>query len=79
MCVYSDFVVLLKLLLSSETCSGTVTPKSYLGITEPFQTSNTDSDFITQITNCLTKVVTETMIKELTGQGIPVYHELVGG
>ena len=31
------------------------------------------------ITNCLTKVVTETMVKEITGQGMPVMRELVGG
>ncbi len=31
------------------------------------------------ITNCLTKVVTETMVREITGQGMPVMRELVGG
>lgn len=31
------------------------------------------------ITNCLTKVVTESMVKEITGQGMPVMRELVGG
>ena len=31
------------------------------------------------ITNCLTKVVTESMVREITGQGIPVMRELVGG
>lgn len=31
------------------------------------------------ITNCLTKVVTESMVREITGQGMPVMRELVGG
>lgn len=31
------------------------------------------------ITNCVTKVVTETMVREITGQGMPVMRELVGG
>ena len=31
------------------------------------------------ITNCLTKVVTECMVREITGQGMPVMRELVGG
>ena len=31
------------------------------------------------ITNCLTKVVTESMVREITGTGMPVMRELVGG
>ena len=31
------------------------------------------------ITSCLTKVVTESMVREITGQGMPVMRELVGG
>ena len=31
------------------------------------------------ITNCLTKVVTESMVREITGQGMPLMRELVGG
>ena len=31
------------------------------------------------ITNCLTRVVTESMVREITGQGMPVMRELVGG
>lgn len=31
------------------------------------------------ITNCLTKVVTESMVREITGQGMPIMRELVGG
>ena len=33
----------------------------------------------TYITNCLTKVVTESMVREITGTGMPVMRELVGG
>ena len=35
--------------------------------------------FPAYITNCLTKVVTESMVREITGQGMPVMRELVGG
>lgn len=31
------------------------------------------------ITNCLTRVVTESMVREITGTGMPVMRELVGG
>ena len=31
------------------------------------------------ITNCLTKVVTEYMVREITGAGMPVMREMVGG
>ena len=31
------------------------------------------------ITNCLTKVVTESMVREITGQSMPLMRELVGG
>lgn len=31
------------------------------------------------ITSCLTKVVTESMVREITGQGMPVMRDLVGG
>lgn len=31
------------------------------------------------ITTCLTRVVTESMVREITGQGMPVMRELVGG
>ena len=31
------------------------------------------------VTNCLTKVVTEYMVREITGSGMPVMRELVGG
>lgn len=31
------------------------------------------------VTNCLTKVVTEYMVREITGAGMPVMRELVGG
>ena len=31
------------------------------------------------VTNCLTRVVTEIMVREITGQGMPLMRELVGG